>query len=1193
MKPMERAGVGDGEDRPGATVAAPGSVENSGHDPNTVFVFPATLAQRRFWVLDKLQPGGNPALNMALPMRLRGPADHVGLRRALNKAVARHEALRTSFVSERGELRQIIAPAITLDLPLVDERDRSGTSLSEISDRLMHEEAQRPFDLASGPLVRASLVQLGSEDHLFLLTVHHIISDGWSNGVLLRELCAFYSAFLRDEQPSLPELRIQFADYADWQHERLQAGDFSRHLECWHYRLAGDLPVLDLPTDRPRLKGRIVQGNIRSRVLPPELVSAAKSLAAREGASPFMFYLAIFQVLLHRYTGQIDFLITSPSANRQRQEFESVIGLFANPLLLRADLRDDPSFHELLGRVRAVALEAFENQDVPFELLLDEFQPSQLQVNFLYQSTFAEPAVLPGGLSVEPLVCVSAGTVYELSASVLDEAGGLRLELEYNTALFDPETIDRMLDHFQTLLESVVTDPAKPISTLPLLTAREKRQLGLDTETARLVNPAGSPELDDSISAASLALRECAGLSANERFASCSPPETAAAAEEAGATRGASALLLHPTVGLLSKPVSDLAAWLETENIAVACLPAATWNRLAVAIATGQVSRPAKLRLVIVTEGDCDEGSFGRVSSPSTNGASDGIRVCSRTVVEEAGGAIALNGRILPAAHRLCVLDSRSGQPMPVGVPGELFAFNGHAHPIKTGRIAKWLPDGSLERCGRTSEQQYVRGFRLKPRVTETAICTLPGVRHAVVRSVNVGGRAAFIAYILPDSGTGPLPNDRALRQLLRKHGLPDALLPAAFITLENIPLRAADGALDLAALPSVSDERLIAAPDPVRPYRGLQLQLLAIWEEVLGIKDIGIREDFFDLGGNSLLAMRMLHRVELATGKVLLPSALFTHATVEDLAEEIAREAIDDSPSLLRVQESGSRSPIFYLHGDFFGGGCYSLKLSRALGQEQPFYVIPPQDIRTLPAAPSIEEMAAEHLAALRATRPKGPYVIGGFCVGGLIAYELAQQIKASGDVVEMLLLIDTEPQDKGLRTPRRLAAACAALFRWDDKTKVANFGLWVARRARLANWFELDVRRRIGGFFHWLSWRVLKTWNGWRRRLSLPNKILANSAATDAATNSDRDARLDFLWASAGYRPRPYLGPVAVLVSDDVMHANLLDEWRQFAPDAALHRLIGSHLECITVHVDKLAGTIETCLRNANAAAISYPQS
>lgn len=1176
-----------GADRLGATALAVGADENSGHDPNTVFVFPATLAQRRFWVLDKLAGGGNPALNMALPMRLRGPADHVALRRALNEVVARHEALRTSFVSEHGELRQVISPAVTLDLPLVDVQDRSGKSLSEISDHLMQEEAHRPFDLASGPLVRATLAQLEAQDHLLLLTVHHIISDGWSNEVLMRELCAFYGAFVRDEQPALPELRIQFADYADWQHERLQAGDFSRHLECWQHRLAGDLPVLDLPTDRPRLKGRIVQGDIRSRVLPPELVSAAKSLAAREGGSPFMFYLAIFQVLLHRYTGQIDFLITSPSANRQRQEFESVIGLFANPLLLRADLRDDPSFHELLGRVRAVALEAFENQDVPFELLLDEFQPSQLQVNFLYQSTFAEPATLPDGLSVEPLVCVSVGTVYEVSASVLDEAGGLRLELEYNTALFDPATIDRMLDHYQTLLESVVADATKPISTLPMLTTREKRQLGLEIVTA------GSPEMDDSISAASLALRECAELSANERFASCSPPGTATAAEEVGAARGANALLVHPTAGLFSKPAPDLAAWLETENIAVACLPAAAWNRLAAAIATGKVSKPAQLRLVIATEGDCDEGSFGRVSSASTNGAHNSIRVCSRTVVEEAGGTIAINGRILPAARRLRVLDSRSGQPMPVGVPGELFAFNGHAHPVKTGRIAKWLPDGSLVRRGRASEQHYVRGFRLKPRVTETAICALPGVRHAVVRFANVEERAAFIAYILPDSSTDPLPNDRALRQLLRKHGLPDALLPAAFITLKDIPLRAADGALDLAALPSVSDERLIAAPDPVRPYRGLQLQLLALWEEVLGMKGIGIREDFFDLGGNSLLAMRMLHRVELATGKVLLPSALFTHATVEDLAEEIAREAIDDSPSLLPVQESGSRTPIFYLHGDFFGGGCYSLKLSRALGQEQPFYVIPPQDLRTLPAAPSIEEMAAEHLAALRAVRPKGPYVIGGFCVGGLIAYELAQQIKASGDIVEMLLIIDAEPQDKGLRTPRRLATASAALFRWDDKTKVANFGLWVARRTRLANWFELDLRTRLGAFLHWISWRVLKTWNGWRRRLSPPGESSANSATTNAATDSDRDARLDFLWASAGYRPRPYAGPVAVLVSDDVMHTNLLDEWRQFAPEAAIHRLIGSHLECITVHVDKLAGTIETCLQNANAAATSRPQS
>ena len=221
---------------------------------------------------------------------------------------------------------------------------------------------------------------------------------------------------------------------------------------------------------------RTISGSIRSRLLPPELARAAKALGAGENASPFMIFFAIFQVLLYRYTGKTDFLVISPSANRERREFESLVGLFVNPLLLRADLHGDPTFRELLGRVRGVALEAFSNQDIPFESLLDEFQAARLQVNFQYDSGLPQLADLPEGLTIEPVPAVSAGTVYELSAAVLEDPGGLRLEFEYNTALFDAETIDRMLGHYETLLQNVVADPAKPISALPLLTQNEKRR---------------------------------------------------------------------------------------------------------------------------------------------------------------------------------------------------------------------------------------------------------------------------------------------------------------------------------------------------------------------------------------------------------------------------------------------------------------------------------------------------------------------------------------------------------------------------------------------------------------------------------------------------------------------------------------------------------------------------------------------
>ncbi len=364
---------------------------------------------------------------------------------------------------------------------------------------------------------------------------------------------------------------------------------------------------------------------------------------------------------------------------------------------------------------------------------------------------------------------------------------------------------------------------------------------------------------------------------------------------------------------------------------------------------------------------------------------------------------------------------------------------------------------------------------------------------------------------------------------------------------------------------------------ESVRPYLGLQLELIAIWEEILRVPGIQIRDNFFELGGSFLMAEQMLQRAADSFGKAILPSAFAKDPTVEHLAAELARRAREESPPLLSINETGTRTPFFYLHGDLFGGGFYSLKLSRALGSEQPFYVIPPQNIRSLAEVPSVEEMAKAHLQDLRAVRPHGPYIVGGFCLGGIVAYELAQQLVAAGEPVEMLLLIDAEPEDKTLRALRHVSEIFGRLLGWNEQTRINHFRKWWLRRAQFALWQKESAQTRGSLLIRQFRNRLVSVWNMLRKKP-------AHARGAEAHVRNERDVPATFLYASAGYRPRPYQGRAAVLLSEDLLHRgdHLEQAWARLAPQVSVHSLKGSHLECITAHVDTLAETIDRCLQN-----------
>jgi amino acid adenylation domain-containing protein len=430
-----------------------------------------SLAQHRLWYLEWLSPG-TAVLNLPFPQRLRGPLDAAALGRALREIVRRHEALRTVFPEHEGSPLAVVLPELPLALPLVDLSGLPAERRESEALRLAAGDARRPFDLARGPLLRTALVRLGGEDHLLLAALHHIAGDGWSLDVLLRELLALHDAFAAGEPSPLAEPPVQYADFAAWQRRRLTPAAVSRRLDAWTARFGRDLPGLRLPTDRPRAAVQTFPGAHREAGLPPDIARAARALGRRHGATPFMTLLAAFQALLFRYTGQERIVVGSPVAGRGRAELEGLIGFFAGTLVLPGDLGGDPTFAELLGRVRETALSAYAFEDLPFEKLAEALQPERdrarsplFQVMFSLQND-PPPSASGSRLALEPVDVASGTSQFDLTLAAVDSAAGMRIAAEYNTDLFDAATVDRLLAGFRTVLERAVARPEARLSEL-------------------------------------------------------------------------------------------------------------------------------------------------------------------------------------------------------------------------------------------------------------------------------------------------------------------------------------------------------------------------------------------------------------------------------------------------------------------------------------------------------------------------------------------------------------------------------------------------------------------------------------------------------------------------------------------------------------------------------------------------------
>jgi amino acid adenylation domain-containing protein len=457
---------------------------------------PLSFAQQRLWFLHQLDPA-SPAYNIPSALWMSGALAPEVLARTLSEIVRRHENLRTTFEARGGKPAQVIHPAAPAPLPMVDLAALPSEARDRLARRLAEEEAGRPFDLTAGPLLRVSLLRLDAQEHALLTTLHHVVSDGWSSGVLVREASVLYQAFREGGPSPLPELPVQYADFAHWQRQWLSGEVLEEQLGYWRRQLAGLPDGLDLPLDRERPVLPSLQGGLRLRAFSDELQTALNRLGRSRGTTFFMTMLAVFSALLQRLSRQEDVVMGTSIANRNRMETEGLIGFFVNTLVLRIDGSGGPSFDQLLARAREVALGASTHQDLPFERLVEELAPERnlgrtplFQVMFVVQNAPSESLHLQG-LSWTPMFTETKTANFDLTLRLFETRRGLEASLEYKKALFDASTIDRLLGHFETLASSAVAMPGAPVSRLPVLTGSERNQLSCEPLAAVRLFPAG------------------------------------------------------------------------------------------------------------------------------------------------------------------------------------------------------------------------------------------------------------------------------------------------------------------------------------------------------------------------------------------------------------------------------------------------------------------------------------------------------------------------------------------------------------------------------------------------------------------------------------------------------------------------------------------------------------------------------
>jgi amino acid adenylation domain-containing protein len=1254
---------------------------------------PLSITQELLWLVQQLDPNSH-VYNSSGVRRLTGPLDVQALRSAFDAVVARHESLRTTFRTLDGEPVQIVSKRTRADFEFTDLSSRDEEALGVELQSLIDAEIRHPFDLTRDPLLRTRLIRLAEGEHMLVTVGHHIAWDGWSKGILYRELAVLYDALVRNAPPALEPLPIQYADFAVWQRRWLESGGADGQLDYWRQQLTGAPALLELPADRPRPPDQRHRGARQSLWLPPVVLEQLRSFSRAESGTLFMTLVGALAVLLHRYSGQDDILIGTPIAGRNRTEIENLIGYFTNTLVLRTDLSGDPSFRELFARVRQAALGAFANQDAPFERLVRELAHERsasysplFQVMLVLQNQTSETLEF-SGVRMSMVRTDPRTSKFDLTIGVGERPEGLHASFEYDTDLFEGETVARMRGHFRTLLEGVLADPERRVSKLPLLTESERLQVlvewnrdsgeapegtvhGLVAETARrspgstaavaqgrsltyreleeraealarhlvglglergsavgifmdrglelpvallatlkagaaclLLDPAYPAErlahmLSDSGAAVVLTQAErvddlpgdtatvlqvdadrlsIGGTQPSVELPEVASDDTAYLVYTSGSTgtpcgvelthrglvnhataavalyglepkdrvlqvssisfdisieemlptwfAGAAVVYLPPHTPLAGTGFLD---WLTEQAITVLDLPTAYWHEWVNDLAVMRREVPDSVRTVIVG------GESALASVYRTWLAVGGHRVrwfntygpTETSVVVTAWESDLRRPEDVPAelpiGHaianaRLYVLDGHQ-EPVAVGVPGELYiggpgvALGYRGRPeltaerfvpdpyserddhrlYRTGDVVRRLRDGSLQFVGRTDHQIKLRGFRVEPGEVEAALAEHPRIRDAVVVPRGKGAARRLAAYVAPVRRPGPLAGE--LRAFLRER-LPGYMVPSTFVELTALPLNP-NGKVVRESLPEPEGNGGYTEAR-VQPRDILERSLVGLWQRLLGLDDEpGVTDDFFELGGYSLLAVRMFAEIERELGVRLQLAALFRTATVEDLAAAIRDERTRKRAPWRSLVElapgTPGGKPLFlapWLDGQIFG----YRNLVRHLDPDQPVYGLQALglDGRTHPHS-TVEEMAAHYVQEIREVQPHGPYLLGGYCFGGAVAYEMADQLRQASEEVALLALIDApalpfvhrrQPQKTRIELERE---------RWSTFSR-GDLRVKIAVLRRLVHGLHYKIARKL----RWQAFDFLVA-----ARLPLPRRLQSVERVNRRAVN------------------------------------------------------------------------------------------